>query len=107
MSPVTIYTKTGCPYCAAAKKHYTDQGMPFEEINVTERPETLECGSNILSGTETESIIRCVKTVLTLESKWETPREYLVENVSLLVSKLLILYNYKIINNWTYHLVSA
>ncbi len=34
MSNVTIYTKDGCPYCAAAKKHYTDLGKPFTEINV-------------------------------------------------------------------------
>jgi len=34
MSKVIIYTKDGCPYCAAAKKHYTDEGIPFEEINV-------------------------------------------------------------------------
>lgn len=39
MSEVTIYTKTGCPYCAAAKKHYTDQGIAFTEINVSEQPD--------------------------------------------------------------------
>ena len=39
MSDVTIYTKTGCPYCAAAKKHYTDQGIEFTEVNVSEQPD--------------------------------------------------------------------
>ncbi|MFZ5979785.1 MAG: Uxx-star family glutaredoxin-like (seleno)protein [Candidatus Zixiibacteriota bacterium] len=39
MSEVIIYTKTGCPYCAAAMKDYKDKGIPFKEINVTERPE--------------------------------------------------------------------
>jgi len=34
MSDVTIYTKQGCPYCAAAKKHYTDQGTNYNEIDV-------------------------------------------------------------------------
>ena len=38
MSDVTIYTKIGCPYCAAAKKHYTDQGVEFEEIDVHKTP---------------------------------------------------------------------
>lgn len=38
MAAITIYTKTGCPYCAAARKHYTESGIAFEEINVTERP---------------------------------------------------------------------
>ena len=34
MSQVTIYTKVGCPYCAAAKKYYSDQGVAFDEIDV-------------------------------------------------------------------------
>ncbi len=34
MSEVTIYLKEGCPYCAAAKKHYTDSGIVFSEIDV-------------------------------------------------------------------------
>jgi glutaredoxin len=36
---VTIYTKPGCPYCAAAKKYYTESAIPFEEISVTGNPE--------------------------------------------------------------------
>jgi len=39
MSKVTIYTKEGCPYCAAAKKHYADEGVDIEEIDVKVRPE--------------------------------------------------------------------
>ena len=38
MSKVVIYVKDGCPYCAAAKKHFTDQGVTFEEINVHRTP---------------------------------------------------------------------
>lgn len=34
MSDVIIYTKVGCPYCAAAKKHYNDQGIEYTEIDV-------------------------------------------------------------------------
>ena len=34
MSEVTIYTKEGCPYCTAAKQHYTEQGIAFSEIDV-------------------------------------------------------------------------
>lgn len=34
MSAVTMYTKPGCPYCAAAKDHYNGKGIPFDEINV-------------------------------------------------------------------------
>lgn len=42
MSQVTIYTKVGCPYCAAAKKHFTDQGIEFEEIDVHKTAEARE-----------------------------------------------------------------
>jgi UDP-N-acetylglucosamine 2-epimerase (non-hydrolysing) len=60
--------------------------------DVTERPETIECGSNILSGTETQSITRCVNTVLALEKDWVAPQEYLRENVSELVVRILMGY---------------
>ena len=36
--------------------------------DVTERPETIECGSNILAGTDPETIMRCVKIVLAQSS---------------------------------------
>jgi glutaredoxin len=38
---ITLYTKTGCPYCAAKRKEFTDKGISFVEINVTERPEVI------------------------------------------------------------------
>jgi len=34
MSKVTIYTKHGCPYCAAAREDYTKRGVAFAEKNV-------------------------------------------------------------------------
>lgn len=34
MAEVTIYTKPGCPYCAAAKQFYTQHEIPFDEIDV-------------------------------------------------------------------------
>ena len=34
MSQVTIYTKPGCPYCAAAKADYEKRGVTFTEIDV-------------------------------------------------------------------------
>jgi UDP-N-acetylglucosamine 2-epimerase (non-hydrolysing) len=57
--------------------------------DVTERPETLECGSNILSGAEPESILRCVEVVLSQPPCWDPPVEYLAENVSQTVVKIL------------------
>lgn len=57
--------------------------------DVTERPETLECGSNILSGAEAASVQRCVRTVLTPGRGWNPPAEYMVENVSETVARIL------------------
>ena len=38
---VTLYVKTGCPYCAAKRKEFTAGGVPFTEVNVTEHPEVI------------------------------------------------------------------
>ena len=38
MADVKMYTKPGCPYCAAAKEHYGGQGIEYEEINVVDNP---------------------------------------------------------------------
>ncbi len=71
-------------------------GVPNVTIrDVTERPETLECGSAILSGAEPEAIVRCVQTVLALRQTWEAPTEYLRGNVSDTVVKILLSYNLK------------
>lgn len=60
--------------------------------DVTERPETIECGSNLLSGTETETVVECVRSVLLLKREWTAPWEYLQDNVSELVLKILLGY---------------
>jgi len=39
----------------------------------TERPETLEVGSNILAGAVPEKILKCSKTMLDRENNWENP----------------------------------
>ena len=63
--------------------------------DVTERPETLECGSNILSGANGDRILRSVSLVLAQEGNWFVPPEYLVENVSDIVIKILHGYLWK------------
>ena len=60
--------------------------------DVTERPETIECGSNILSGVDPEMIIRCVRTVLDQEPQWTVPPEYLESHVSTTVVKIVLSY---------------
>ena len=58
--------------------------------DVTERPETIECGSNMLSGCEPETILRCVETVLAQGSDWLPPAEYLEADVSSKVVKIVL-----------------
>jgi UDP-N-acetylglucosamine 2-epimerase (non-hydrolysing) len=57
--------------------------------DVTERPETIECGSNILSGADPELILMGVRTVLEQKPDWTVPPEYLAPNVSDTVIKIL------------------
>jgi len=66
-------------------------GVPNVTLrDVTERPETLECGSNIISGAEPASILAAVELAIAQPAAWTPPREYLAENVSQTVSKLLL-----------------
>ncbi|MCD4751704.1 MAG: UDP-N-acetylglucosamine 2-epimerase (non-hydrolyzing) [Anaerolineaceae bacterium] len=57
--------------------------------DVTERPETIECGSNILSGSNVDKILRCVEIVTDRKPDWDPPTEYLMENVSNTVIRIL------------------
>ena len=60
--------------------------------DVTERPETIESGSNMLSGAYPEIIVNCVHTVLSQQHHWIIPSEYLVKNVSNTVVKIILSY---------------
>jgi len=62
--------------------------------DTTERPETLECGSNMLSGVNPDVILRCVRVILNQEREWTVPSEYLVENVSGTVVKIVLGYSH-------------
>jgi len=79
----------------------TDSGTVQEECaifkvpnvtirDVTERPETIECGSNILGGTSCDSILSAVRFVASRTANWIAPDEYLVDNVSQTVCKILL-----------------
>ena len=68
-------------------------GVPNVTIrDTTERPETLECGSNILSGVESNRVVNGVDTVTKLHATWTAPAEYLVPNVSDAVVKIVLSY---------------
>ncbi len=68
-------------------------GVPNVTVrDVTERPETVECGSNILSGAETDSILQAVEIAISQPVNWKPPKEYLAENVAQIVSKIVLGY---------------
>lgn len=39
MPSVRIYSTSWCPYCVAAKRYFTQRGVAFEEIDLTEDDE--------------------------------------------------------------------
>jgi UDP-N-acetylglucosamine 2-epimerase (non-hydrolysing) len=66
-------------------------GIPNVTVrDVTERPETLECGSNIISGADPEAILRSVEIAIAQPSNWDPPSEYTVKNTSQIVSKIVL-----------------
>ena len=66
-------------------------GVPNVTIrDVTERPETIEAGSNMLSGVDPDTLRRCVRTVLDRKPLWRVPPEYQVEDVSTTVAKIVL-----------------
>jgi len=62
--------------------------------DVSERPETVECGSNILSGADTDSVLACVKAVCSLKPSWNPPPEYLAPAVSDTVVRICLGYHH-------------
>lgn len=66
-------------------------GIPNVTLrDVTERPETIECGSNILCGADQETMLKAVEIAIAQPAAWTPPREYLAENVSQVVSRILL-----------------
>lgn len=79
----------------------TDSGTVQEECaifrvpnvtvrDVTERPETVECGSNILSGADPASMLRCARIATAGSREWNPPDEYLWPKVSQTVAKIVL-----------------
>ncbi|MDA7025256.1 UDP-N-acetylglucosamine 2-epimerase (non-hydrolyzing) [Bacillus sp. CLL-7-23] len=76
-----------------AKCVITDSGTVQEEScilripsvtirNSTERPETVMCGSNVISGLETRNIVKATELMVEAKANWELPDGYEEENVS-------------------------
>ncbi|MDA2928564.1 UDP-N-acetylglucosamine 2-epimerase (non-hydrolyzing) [Acidobacteria bacterium AH-259-O06] len=79
----------------------TDSGTVQEECcifgirnvtirDVTERPETIECGSNILSGGDPGMICHAVEVTLGSATTWKPPKEYSERYVSSTVAKIVL-----------------
>jgi UDP-N-acetylglucosamine 2-epimerase (non-hydrolysing) len=79
----------------------TDSGTVQEECcilhvanvttrDVTERPETVECGSNIIAGVEPDRIATAVRAALRRDRNWVVPPEYLAPAVSDTLTNVLL-----------------
>lgn len=79
----------------------TDSGTVQEECSifgipnitlrdVTERPETVECGSNIIAGSDPEMIAKAVELAVSQGARWKPPAEYLAPNVAQTVSRIVL-----------------
>jgi UDP-N-acetylglucosamine 2-epimerase (non-hydrolysing) len=58
--------------------------------DVTERPETVECGSNLLAGADAAWIQQAIRAVVRQSPHWMAPSEYLVADVSSTILKILL-----------------
>lgn len=85
----------------AARCVLTDSGTVQEECSIfrvpsvtlrylTERPETIEAGSNMLAGIVADDVLRCVEVALELPTQWEPPSGYLDLDVSSTVLKIVL-----------------
>lgn len=81
----------------------TDSGAVQEECcilgtpnitirGVTERPETVECGSTMLASTSPKIMLKSVEIALSGNHKWKPPTEYLDTNVSSKIVKIVLGY---------------
>ncbi|MCH9032054.1 MAG: glutaredoxin family protein [candidate division Zixibacteria bacterium] len=50
MSEVIMYTKPGCPYCAAAKAHYEEKGIEYQEFDVKADSSAAEKAAELAGG---------------------------------------------------------
>lgn len=70
-------------------------GIPNVTIrDVTERPETLECGSNFLASCLADRLKVGMELSLTESRSWRPPAEYLAEATSVTVAKLVLGYTH-------------
>jgi UDP-N-acetylglucosamine 2-epimerase (non-hydrolysing) len=65
-------------------------GVPNVTIrDVTERPETIECGSSTLAGCDEQRIIKAVEIATRADQSWQPPPEYLAPHVAKAVIQIV------------------
>ncbi|UCC68130.1 MAG: UDP-N-acetylglucosamine 2-epimerase (non-hydrolyzing) [Armatimonadota bacterium] len=70
-------------------------GVPAVTLrDVTERPETIEAGGNVLSGAEPDRIEALTALVMERRGGWTAPPEYLVEEVAPTVARIILGYDH-------------
>jgi UDP-N-acetylglucosamine 2-epimerase (non-hydrolysing) len=85
----------------AARCVLTDSGTVQEECSifrvpsvtlrdVTERPETIEAGSNMLAGVQVDGVLRSVDVALSAKPAWQPPVGYLDLDVTTTVVKIVL-----------------
>ena len=68
-------------------------GVPNVTIrDVTERPETVDAGSNLMAGSDPTAIVAAVDLVTALPRTWTPPAEYLVDHVAEAVVRIVVGY---------------
>jgi UDP-N-acetylglucosamine 2-epimerase (non-hydrolysing) len=66
-------------------------GVPTVTVRQsTERPETVDCGSNVVAGLKPERIRSAARIMMSLHGAWKCPEGYLEENVSDKVAKFVL-----------------
>jgi len=66
-------------------------GVPNVTVrDVTERPETIECGSNVLAGCDPRTIVNMVELVTQQAPTWQPPPEYLRTDVASTAVRVLL-----------------
>lgn len=66
-------------------------GVPTVTVRqTTERPETVDCGSNVVAGLAPERILSAARVMMSLNEAWKCPEGYLEENVSDKVAKFML-----------------
>jgi UDP-N-acetylglucosamine 2-epimerase (non-hydrolysing) len=73
-------------------------GLPNVTIrDVTERPETTECGSNILASDSSETLLAGMRLALESGVGWTPPAEYTKRNVAATVARILLRHRHPVV----------